>query len=159
MITLLKPILVLPLILLSTYINPIDYILTSWLLLLYIYIFEKRYNYTYILYIFNFIYIGLSFSLLKYILLDSNHVSYITSFYSNLFFTDTVKIKLTLYLDNFSANFMLLTSLLSCVIFLYAYNYMKADLHINTFIKLLIFFSISMISLLAAGDVFSLILG
>ena len=69
------------------------------------------------------------------------------------------KPQITFYLDSFSGNFINLTVLLSLCIFFYAYNYMRADVYITTFIRLLIFFSISMITLLYAGDVFTIILG
>ena len=69
----------------------------------------------------------------------ANNTAYLVAVYTNSFFTDVLNIKFTLYVDSFSAQFIFLTAALSTIIVFYAYNYMKADLHINTFIKLLLF--------------------
>lgn len=133
--------------------------ISIWVLLLYTYVYEKKYNYTYILYFFTLLYLGFSINLFTFL----TKLNYLGSHTVTIFFKNWVtlwfKPQITFYLDSFSGNFINLTVLLSLCIFFYAYNYMRADVYITTFIRLLIFFSISMITLLYAGDVFTIILG
>jgi NADH:ubiquinone oxidoreductase subunit 5 (subunit L)/multisubunit Na+/H+ antiporter MnhA subunit len=76
---------------------------------------------------------------------------------SHLFLSQVINV--SLYLDFFSANFILLTSFLTTVILLYSYNYMKGDVYVNTFSSMISFFAISMVTLLFAGNFFTVVLG
>jgi NADH:ubiquinone oxidoreductase subunit 5 (subunit L)/multisubunit Na+/H+ antiporter MnhA subunit len=150
----------------------LDYIYIYNNIIIYIYIllliiniycifFEKKYNYIYILFLKKNLFLIKIFFLLKYVY----------SFYffkkniflsilgnNNLFFLKN-KINITLYIDNYSINYILLTSILTYIILIYSYNYMKYDVHINSFCILINFFSISMITLLLAGNFITLVLG
>jgi len=129
-----------------------------WLISIYMIFFNNIYTYNYIIYIksilfFTFsiltivLYIKNNFNITQYICISSNNIL----IYKNILLNFTI--------DNYSVNFIILTSLLGGYILLYSYDYMKHDLYINRFVILLNFFILSMLLLLMSSNYLSLILG